>query len=98
VARAKLSPDATNDLSNIVSYTSQQSGEKGASLVRVRIISLMDVLAAYPNAGRGSRVGGRNALRFSVSPWLVYYEPATAGDGIYVLRILDGRRDLSDIL
>jgi hypothetical protein len=35
---------------------------------------------------------------FTVWPWTVLHDPQIAGQGIFVLRILDGRRDIADLV
>jgi toxin ParE1/3/4 len=35
---------------------------------------------------------------FTVAPWLIIYEPLPDGVGIYILRILDSRRDIAALM
>jgi plasmid stabilization system protein ParE len=56
-------------------------------------------LASMPGMGRRERFYLEPGSRlFPVAPWAIVYEPLSEGDGIFVERILDGRRDLPAIL
>jgi toxin ParE1/3/4 len=35
---------------------------------------------------------------FSVPPWLIVYDPLPDGNGTYILRILDNRRNVAALL
>jgi len=83
---------ARNDLASIENYITENDGEARALAVRARLDKAIENLAAMPGIG-GSRPylkPGRRA--FPVSPWTIYYAPLP--DGIRVLRVIDGRRDL----
>ena len=55
-----------------------------------------DRLAAFPQLGRARRDLGENTFTLPVRPWVIIYDFAE-GD-VEVLRIVDGRRDLSALL
>jgi plasmid stabilization system protein ParE len=93
----KLSPRAEAELIGITDYIGAASRPSRAIAVGQRIEGSLQTPAAFPT-GRASPKTELGARRFLISPWLVIYRPLDDGDGIYVLRILDGRRDLSEIL
>jgi plasmid stabilization system protein ParE len=35
---------------------------------------------------------------FSVKPWVIFYEPMEDRRGVLVTRLVDGRRDIEDLL
>jgi toxin ParE1/3/4 len=40
-----------------------------------------------------------NAVRsFAVYPWVVLYKPLPDGEGVFILRVVDGRRDLPRLI
>jgi toxin ParE1/3/4 len=90
--RIVFTQTARNDLASLENYIAENDGEARASIVRARLDRAVENLAMMPRMG-GSRPylkPGRRA--FPVSPWTIYYTPLP--DGIRVLRIVDGRRDL----
>ena len=93
-----LSPAANADLDAIESYIATQSGAARARNVLERIFRSLIMLAHWPNVGRLHPEIEGTPRSFPVAPWIAFYEPSTELDGIYVLRILDGRRDLDTLL
>jgi toxin ParE1/3/4 len=87
-----LTQAARNDLASIENYIAENDGETHALAIRARLDKAIENLAAMPGIG-GSRSylkPGRRA--FPVPPWTIYHVPLS--DGIRVLRVIDGRRDL----
>ena len=94
--RIVFTQTARNDLASIENYIAEKDGEARASTVRARLDRAIENLAMMPGMG-GSRPylkSGRRA--FPVSVWTIYYTPLS--DGIRVLRVVDGRRDLPKLL
>ncbi len=57
----------------------------------------MHNLAFMPGIGRRRDDLGEGMRAFPVSPWVIYYVPLPADDGIRALRIVDSRRDVASI-
>jgi plasmid stabilization system protein ParE len=84
------------ELDRLIEYVEQESGSARAGLVVTRISDSLRTLATFPNLGRASSSDGER--RFAINPWVIVYRPLADGEGIFILRIVDGRRDLPDIL
>jgi toxin ParE1/3/4 len=95
--RFVLSPRALSDLQGLESYITDESGAQRAEAVIARIYRLLNMLAYWPKAGPIHKEIEGNPRTFAISPWIVFYEPSPELDGIHVLRVLDGRRDLGAI-
>lgn len=96
--RFVLSPQAVADLAILESYIAEDSGTMRAQAVLARIYRSIGMLAFWPSAGRISWEIEGEPHRFAVPPWVIFYEPSPERDGIHVLRVLDGRRDLGSLL
>lgn len=55
-------------------------------------------LADFPELGRlrPDVIGSPRSL--SLHPWILFYEPLQDRKGIRVLRVIDGRRDIEEVL
>ena len=66
--------------------------------VIARLYRTLASLAFMPGIGRVRRDLKGAPRVFPVSPWLILYETAPGLDGIRVIRVVDGRRDLDAAL
>jgi plasmid stabilization system protein ParE len=96
--RLVVSEQAEADLDSITSYIAEQDGRLRAITIADRIRTAMDSLAFMPGIGSRRYYLKRNQRAFSVSPWTIFYEELPEGDGINVVRIADGRRDLPSLI
>jgi len=96
--RIVYSLDAERDLADLFDYIAQDSGVQRAELVLRRIERTLDTLADWPFIGRVRPELDGEPRSFSVWPWIVIYGPQPSGRGIYVWRVLDGRRDLPRVV
>jgi toxin ParE1/3/4 len=96
--RVILSPQAVADLDALETYISAESGTPRAQAVLARIYRSIGMLAYWPSAGLITKEVEGEPRRFPVPPWVIFYEMTPERDGIHVLRVLDGRRDLSAVL
>jgi plasmid stabilization system protein ParE len=92
------SPEARADILALATYIARIDGEARAELIVNRIDETIQVLAYMPAMGRPRFYLARAARVFAVSPWLVVYTPLPDLDGILVVRVVDGRRDLPAVL
>ena len=90
--------DAERDLTNLFDYIAQDSGVERAELILRRLDETLTNLAAWPRSGRVHPQLDGSPRVFAVWPWLIIYEPRPSGGGIFVWRIVDGRRDLPAIV
>jgi len=89
--------EARDDLRSIEAYIAEHDGEMRAAAIRSRLDQAIRRLAFMPGIG-----GHRSYLKpkqraFPMSPWTIYYEALPNGDGVSIIRIIDGRRDLPSI-
>jgi plasmid stabilization system protein ParE len=96
--RIVYSLDAERDLVELFDYIAQDGGLQRAELVLRRIERTVNTLADWPLIGRIRPELDGAPRSFSVWPWIVIYEPQPNGRGIYVWRVLDGRRDLPRVV
>lgn len=95
--RFDLSPDAIEDLTSIAGNIALRSGDTRANGAIERIWRTLAAISYFPNAGRRRLDLDGEPFLFSSPPWIILYEPEPNLAGIHVLRIFDGRRDLSKI-
>lgn len=89
---------AQRDLADLFDYIALDSGVERAELVLRRIDDAIFDLADSPLIGRVRPELDGSPRVFALWPWLIVYEPQPTGRGIYVWRVVDGRRDISSIL
>ena len=92
------SSDAERDLTDLFDYTAKDSGVERAGPILRRLDETLTNLAAWPRSGRVHHQLDGSPRVFAVWPWLIIYEPRPSGGGIFVWRIVDGRRDLPAIV
>ena len=93
-SRLTVSPKADTDLAGIGAFIAERDGTARADAVVKRIQRTMLNLAFMPGMGRHRSYLEQGARAFSAAPWVIVYELKPDGDGIAVLRVVDGRRDL----
>ena len=91
------SPEARADLLALETYIATNDGEARAELIIGRIDEAILNLAYMPGIGRPRPYLAQDARAFAVSPWIIVYALLPDLDGIAVLRIIDGRRDLDAV-
>ena len=89
-----LSGRADLDLDNLFDLIAEDSGAQRAKAVLLRIKQTMELVATMPGMGRVRDDLKGDPRTFAVWPWLIVYEARPDGQGIYVWRVIDGRRDV----
>ena len=96
----QLTDDAARDLEEIVDYISRQDAPASAEYVLERIEQAFEALSALPERGSYPRelleLGIREYREVFFKPYRIIYR--VMGDGVYVLMIADGRRDMRALL
>jgi toxin ParE1/3/4 len=87
---------AGHDLDEIFARIAEDNGLGVAVAQLERLEKSLDWLVAFPQLGRARPDLGENTFTLPVRPWVIIYDFAE-GD-VEVLRIVDGRRDLSAVL
>jgi plasmid stabilization system protein ParE len=89
---------ARADILDIESYIASASGEQRAELVVGRLHSAIRTLSCHPGMGRSRAYTKKGEFAFPVERWMIIFEPLPDLDGIHILRVIDGRRDLDSLL
>jgi plasmid stabilization system protein ParE len=98
-SRLILSDSALADWEDVERYITRKDGPLSAAAVSQRISRSLRVLADMPGIGRRRQNLVRGDVFFHpISPWIVVYTILPDKDGIYIRRIVDGRRDLKRVL
>lgn len=84
------------DLDEIFVWVADDGGLHVAVAQMDRLEAALARIEAYPRIGRARRDLGENTFTLPVRPWVIIYD-LVEGD-VEVLRIVDGRRDLSALL
>ena len=92
-----LSASARSDLDAIEDYIALQSDGVRAARVVDRILSVCEAVASMPGIGRDRPDIKGHPRVLPVRPWLIFYEPLADRRGVLVTRIVDGRRDLTNL-
>ncbi len=95
--RIIYAPEARADFLALETYNAANDGEARAELIAARIDQTIINLAYMPGMGRQRPYLDAAARVFAVSPWLIVYTVLPELDGILVLRIVDGRRDVGTV-
>ena len=95
--RLVVSDRAESDILAISVYIAEQSGKLRAIKAVERIRKTMDHLAFTPGIGRGRSYLEAGLKAFPFAPWTIVCSLLPDGDGINVVRVLHGRRNLAAI-
>jgi toxin ParE1/3/4 len=89
-----ISPDAERDLEEIFGVLADSNRNAANKLIRL-VYDTAAMLSGYPRMGRdrGNLLSG--VLSFPVGNYLIFYR--IASDGIEIVRVLHGARDLPAI-
>jgi plasmid stabilization system protein ParE len=96
--RIVYSAKARADLRALEEYIAERDGKSRARMILGRIEETIRILAFMPGMGRFRPYLREGLLAFSVTPWTIVYELQPELDGIRVIRVVDGRRDLESLL
>jgi len=85
-------------LLDIWAYIARENAPSVADRVLDRIYGALELLAETPLIGRERIEFVGTPRSFSVRPFVIFYEPLSAGDGILVWRVIHGARDLGRLI
>jgi toxin ParE1/3/4 len=94
LSRIVRNPRAIRDLAAIWDYISPHDRHAADALVE-RIDEVLALLADHPMLGPARRARTRNLRSFTVGRYILLYQPLA--DGIRLLRVLHGARDLARV-
>jgi plasmid stabilization system protein ParE len=93
LARIIRSDPASEDLDGVWDYLAVESSPEIADIVVARLTKQCIAPPTIP-IPTGSAPNFAASPGASMSEYAIFYEPLPEGDGIFVLRIIHGRRDL----
>jgi plasmid stabilization system protein ParE len=96
--RILRAPEAKQDLLDIWAYISSESAPSVADAFLARIEGAMEIIAFAPFIGRERPEFAGRPRSIPVRPYVIFYEPLPDGDGIMVLAVIHGRRNLPRLL
>lgn len=85
---------ARQDLNQIYEVIATDRPRAADQLVR-RLVASCEALAQFPGMGRRRRVGGAEITTFVSNRFIIIYRVIEDPPAVEILRIIDGRRDLS---
>jgi plasmid stabilization system protein ParE len=93
-------PDGVNSLNEILAYYQDRAGENIAKGIYGKIIKEIDLLELEGIKTKRSQelkdIGIPDVYELVIKPWKVYYK--ISNKTAYILFVLDGRRNLEEIL
>lgn len=95
MARIYFRPQVRTDLEDIADYIAEQAGDDRARIFLRKIYSQMQIYASQPKAGRNRDELKQGMRSFVHNRYVVFYQPVK--DGIMIIRVLHGSRDLNAI-
>lgn len=94
MARVIITPLAQEDLTEIWEYVAEADAERADKLLD-RLNEKCLLLAAHPAMGRARHELLVDLRSFAIGNYVIFYQPLD--DGIEVLRVLHGSRDVPEI-
>ena len=98
MTRLVVTADAEADTSDILSYLDREAGAQVAERYAQRFRATIERLLLWPEGGAPRpQLGGTTRIAV-VSPYVLIYEYSRGDDTLALLRILHGRRNITDRL
>ena len=100
--KIEWSPDAVNSLNEILEYYMDRAGENTANNIYNRIMKEIELLEVEEVRTKRTQelrdIGINDVYELVISPWKVYYKVREENKKAYILFVLDGRRNIEEIL
>ena len=88
-------PLAKLDMADIIDRRARDAGDLAASELAMQFDEKISFIGQYPRASEARPKWGRTARRALVPPYLMIYDLDLAADTATVLRVLHGRRRIT---
>jgi len=98
MTRLIVAAEAEDDLDDILDHLTHNAGPRTASAYAERFASALERITAFPGAGAPRPVLGADTRIAIVYPYVLFYDYVPAQDVATLLRILHGRRDITQRL
>lgn len=94
MSKVRLAPDAENDLAEIWFYIAEDSSERADKFIEM-LDAKFELLATHPEMGKARPELLAGIRSFPINSYVVFYRPIK--DGVQILRVLNGARDIEAI-
>ena len=95
-------PDGITSLDEILEFYIEKTGEKNAAAIYDKIIKKIELLKLKEIKTKQTQelkdIGIFDIFELVINPWKVYYKISNDNKKVYILFVLDGRRNLEEIL
>ena len=98
MTRLTVTADAERDTGNILSYLVREAGREIAERYASQFRATIERLLRWPESGAPRPHLGEAVRIAVVSPYVLIYEYSQSDDTLTLLRILHGRRNITDQL
>jgi plasmid stabilization system protein ParE len=100
--KIEWTPDGTDSLNEILEYYKYRAGEKVAWNIYEKIIKEIELLKLEEIKTKQTQelkdIGVFDVCELSIKPWKVYYKIKSDNKKIFILFVLDARRNIEEIL
>jgi plasmid stabilization system protein ParE len=100
--KIEWTPDGVDSLNEILEYYRNRAGENIANTIYDKIIKEIDLLELEEIKTRQTQelkdIGIYDVYELAIKPWKVYYKISNDNKRVVILFVLDGRRNLEEIL
>jgi len=95
-------PDGVNSLNEILEYYHDRAGEDVANNIYRKILKEIELLEIEEIRTKQTLelkdIGIYDVYELTINPWKVYYKISDDNKRVFILFVLDGRRNLEEIL
>jgi len=102
VRKIEWTPDGVDSLNEILEYYRYRAGENVANSIYDKIMKEIELLKLEEIKTKRSQdlkeIGILDVYELAVSPWKIYYKINNSNKKAYILFVLDGKRNLEEIL
>ena len=95
-------PDGVDSLNEILDYYRDRAGENVANNIYEKILKEIELLRIEEIRTKQTQelkdIGIYDVYGLTINPWKVYYKLSDDNKRIFILFVLDGRRNLEEIL
>jgi plasmid stabilization system protein ParE len=100
--KIEWTPDGIDSFNEILAYYMDTAGEKTANTIYDKIIKKIELLKMEEVKTRQSQelkdIGIFDIYELVINPWKVYFKISGDNKKVHILFVLDGRRNLEEIL
>jgi plasmid stabilization system protein ParE len=102
VRKIEWTPDGVDSLNEILEYYMDKAGENTANTIYDKVIKEIELLELEEIKTKRTQelkdIGIFDVFELSIKPWKVYYKISGDNKKVYILFVLDGRRNLEEVL